>query len=148
MCYSDLVELFLLFYRVCTTYDLKLFTFCQGELCAIFYARSCPNYAQWMTRYHLDLLYIGEAHPAACAMLELHVTGAMFIRGTNKPLFRSPADWNIGQLANAGVPFRLKGMASFYESVSARRRWIVTRSVVSEHINHLIESDYWKRIQM
>ena len=43
---------------------------------------SCPNYAQWMMRYHLELLYSDEAHPTACAMLE---TGAMPIRRTNKP---------------------------------------------------------------
>ena len=37
----------------------------------------CPYYAQWSTRYHLELLYSDEAHPVACAMLE---TGAMSIR--------------------------------------------------------------------
>ena len=56
---------------------LKLFTFCLCKLCAIiFFATSCPNYAQWMMRYHLELLYSDEAHPTACAMLE---TGAMSI---------------------------------------------------------------------
>ena len=35
---------------------------------------SCPNYAQWMTRYRLELLYSDEAHPTACTVLE---TGAM-----------------------------------------------------------------------
>ena len=65
--------------------SLKLFTFCLCKLCAIiFWATSCPNYTQWMTRYHLELLYSDEAHPAALpAMLE---TWAMFIRWTNKPL--------------------------------------------------------------
>ena len=41
---------------------------------------------------------------------------------------------------NADVPSRLKGMASFSKSVSARRKWIVTRSALSEHVSHLIES--------
>ena len=50
--------------------SLKLVTFCLCKLCAIiFFATSCPNYAQWMTRYHLELLYSDEAHPTACAML-------------------------------------------------------------------------------
>ena len=65
-----------------------------------------------MTRYHLEFLYIDEAHPAACAMLE---TGA-------------------------DVPSRLKGMASFSKSVSARRKWIVTRIVLCELVSYLIES--------
>ena len=52
----------------------------------------------------------------------------------------SPWDWNIEQSVNAMVPSRLKGMASFSESVSARRRWIVTKTVLSEHISHFIES--------
>ena len=93
--YIDLVELHLLFNRGGTTNDLKLFTFCLGKLCAIFFATSCPNYAQWMMRYHLDLLYIDDAHPAACAMLE---TGTMSILRMNKPFFRTPVDWNLEQI--------------------------------------------------
>ena len=45
---------------------------------------SCPNYAQWMMRYHLELLYSNQVHPTACAMLE---TGAMFIRSKKKKHF-------------------------------------------------------------
>ena len=41
---------------------------------------------------------------------------------------------------NADVPSRLKGVASFSKSVSARRKWIVTRIVLSELVSHLIES--------
>ena len=37
------------------------------------------------------------------------------------------------------VPSRLKGMASFSKSVSVRRKWIVSRSVLSELVSHLIE---------
>ena len=49
----------------------KIFTFCLSKLCAIiFFATSCPNYAHWMTRYHLELLCSNEAHPLACASLE------------------------------------------------------------------------------
>ena len=58
-------------------------------LVGIFFATSCPNYAQWMTRYHIELLYSDEAHPAACAMLG---TGAMSIRRTDRPFVRTPVD--------------------------------------------------------
>ena len=73
-----------------------LLTLCLGKLCVIiFLATICPNYAQLMTRYHLELLYSDEAHPTACAMLE---TGTMSIRRTNKPFFRTPVDWNSEQI--------------------------------------------------
>ena len=49
---------------------------------------------------------------------------------------------------NADATSRLKGMASFSKLVSARRKWIVTRSVLSELVSHLIESQDWKRMQM
>ena len=72
------------------TPNIKLLTFCLGKLCVIiFFATSCPNYAQLMTRYHLELLYRDETHPDACAMLE---TWAMSIRQMNKPFFRTPVD--------------------------------------------------------
>ena len=85
-----------------------------------------------MTRYHLELLYSDGAHPAASVMLE---TGAISIRRTNKPFFRTPMADNV----DADVPSRQKGMASFNKSMSARRKWIVTRSVQSELVSHLIE---------
>ena len=61
-------------------------------------------------------------------------------RRTNKPFkdvcrFEFRAD-NV----NADVSSRLKGMASFSKSVSARKKWIVTRPVLSELVCHLIES--------
>ena len=61
----------------------------------IFFATSCPNIAQLMTRYHLELLHSDEAHPAACAILE---TWAMSIRRMNKPFFRTPVDLNLEQI--------------------------------------------------
>ena len=48
---------------------------------------------------------------------------------------------------NVYVPSRLKGMASFSKLVSARRKWVVTRSVLSELVSHLIESQEVKRMQ-
>ena len=84
--YIGQVELYLLFNSACTTTDLKLYTFCLCILCAIVFAASYPNYAQWMRRYHLNPLYINETHPAACAMLE---TWAMSIRRTHKLFFRN-----------------------------------------------------------
>ena len=36
----------------------------------------------------------------------------------------------------------------FSKSVSARRKWIVTRSVLNEPVSHLIESQDWKITQM
>ena len=113
--YIELIELYLLFNRFLTTNDLKRFTVCLGKLCTIFFATSCPNYTQWMSKYHLDLLYIHEAHLSACAMLE---RGAIY-------------DEHPKNEKNRFHPFS--------KLVSARRRWILTRSTLSELISHLIE---------
>ena len=57
--------------------EFKTFHFLSMSIvCNYIFATSCPNYAQWMTRYHLDILYSDEAYLAACAMLE---KGAMSI---------------------------------------------------------------------
>ena len=120
MMYMELVELYLLFNRACHTNDLELFTFCLGKMCAIFFATSRPNYARWMTRYHLDLLNIDETHPSARAILE---AGALSIRRTNKPFSRSPVDLTLEQTVNADAASRLTGIAAFSKSVSARKKW-------------------------
>ena len=73
------------------------FNFCLCKLCAIeFFATSCPNYAKWMMRYHLELLFSNEAHPTSCAMLE---TGALSIRRTKQTIFRTPVDLNLEQMS-------------------------------------------------
>ena len=92
-----------------------------------------------MTIYHLELIYSDEARPTACAMLE---TGAMSIRRTNKR-FLDPCGFEFrADNVNAYVPSRLKGMALFSKSMNTRRKWIVTRSVLSELVSHLFESQY------
>ena len=93
-----------------------------------------------MTRYYLELLYSDEAHPAACAMLG---TWAMSIRRMNKPFFRTPVDWNLEQI----MSMLMFQKASYCKSLSARK-WIVTRSVLSELVSHLIGSQDSKRMQM
>ena len=50
-----------------------------------------------LASYHLDLIYIDEAHPASCVMLE---TGVIYIRQTNKPFLRIPVDWNLEQITS------------------------------------------------
>ena len=132
--YIDLVELYLLFSRACHTNDLELFIFCLGKMCAVFFATSRPNYTRWMTRYHPDLLNIDETHPGARAMLE---AGALTVRRTTRSFSRSPVDLTLEQTVNADAA-RLTGIASFSQSVSARRRWMVTRSVRSELVGHLM----------
>ena len=76
-------------------------------------------------------------NPTACAMLE---TGAMSIQRTNTPFVGGLWIEFRADNVNADVPSRLKGMASFSKSVSARRKWIVSRIVLSELVSHLIES--------
>ena len=48
-------------------------------------------------------------------------------------------DLTLEQTVNADAASRLTGIASFSKSVSARRRWMVTRDVRSELVRHLME---------
>ena len=65
-----------------------------------------------------------------------------YVHPTNeRTIFKDPCGLEFrADNVNADVPSRLKGVASFSKSVSARRKWIITRSVLSEHVSHLIES--------
>ena len=106
-------------------------------MCAILFDASCPNYAQWMASYHLDLLYIDEAHAAACVMFK---TGA--VRPTNKQTILKEScglEFRADNVS-ADVSSRLKGIASFSKSVSVKKRWRLTSPVLNELISHLIES--------
>ena len=75
LCTLTLKISYLLFNGACATNNFPFPIY----VCAILFDASCPNYAQWMTMYRLDLLYIDEAHAAACVMFK---TGA--VRPTNK----------------------------------------------------------------
>ena len=95
-----------------------------------------------MTIYQLDLLNIDETHPGASAMLE---AGALSVRRTNKTFSRSPVDLTLEQTVNADVASRLTGITSFSKPVSARRRWMVSRSVRSELVSHLMDKSGQKQ---
>ena len=103
--YIDLVELYLLFSRACHTNDLELFIFCLGKMCVVFFATSRPNYARWMTKYHLDLLNIDETHPGARAMLE---AGALTVRRTTTVIDLITAPAHISAQSSNLVVFRLQ----------------------------------------
>ena len=77
-----------------------------------------------MTRYHID-----ETHAGARTMLEAE---ALTIQRTTEPFSRSPADLTLEQTVNANAASRLTGIESFSQSVSARRRWMFTRSLRNE----------------
>ena len=63
-----------------------------------------------------------------------------YVNPTNQQTILDACGFKFRADVNADVPSRLKGMASFSKSVSARRKWIVTRIVLSELVSHLIES--------
>lgn len=133
--YIELVELFLLFSRSCRTNDLPLFTYCLGRMCAVFFAANRPNYARWMTKYHLNLLNIDITHPEAREMLQ---NGGLSIRRSSKSFSRIPVDMTLEQTVNADAASRLTGISAFTQSYNARRRWMITRSVRSAIVGSLL----------
>jgi len=61
--YVDVVHIFLLFDRACRTNDVSLYTYALGLMCPMFFATHKPNYARWMSLYHLNLLNMEASHP-------------------------------------------------------------------------------------
>ena len=135
MIYVKLVHTFLQFSRACRMNDLELFIYVLGEMCPIFFAAHRPNYSRWMVRYHLNLMNIDQTHPGLKDTLQ---NGALSIRRTNKTFARTPVDMALEQTINADAASRLTGIAAFSSSDSARRRWMVTRSVRSAIVGHLL----------
>ncbi len=128
MCYVQLVHLFLLFSRACKTNDVDLFLHGLGHMLPVFFAGNRPNYARWMVRYHLNLVNMDKTHPGVQRVLE---NGALSVRRTKKTFSRTPVDMTLEQTVNADAASRLTGVGSFTQSESARKRWMVTRSVRS-----------------
>jgi len=136
MVYIDLVELYLLFSRACRTNDLELYIHCLGRMCSIVFATSRPNYSRWMVRYHLNLLNIDTTHPG---IRETLTNGGLSVRRTEKHFSRSPVDLTLEQTIDADSASRLTGIAAFSQSIGARKRWMVTRSMRSVIIAQLLE---------
>ena len=65
-----------------------------------------------------------------------------YVHPTNEQTIRKdPCGFDFrADNVNADVSSRLKGVAPFSKSVNVRRKWIVTRIVLSELVSHLIES--------
>ena len=134
--YIDLVELYLLFTRACHTNDLSLFIYCLGMMCPIFFAACRPNYARWMVRYHLNLLNMDITHPGVRQMLE---NGGLSIKRTAKSFARNPVDLTLEQTINADAASCLTGISAFSRSTDARKRWMITRSMRSSIVSHLLK---------
>ena len=137
MIYIQLVNIFLRFSRACRTNDLDLFIFTLHEMCPIFFAGNRPNYSRWMVKYLLNLLNIEETHPGLRAILQ---KGAFSIRRTQKSFSRTAVDITLEQTVNADAASRSTGIAAFGLSDSARRRWMMTKSVRSAVLGHLLTS--------
>jgi len=126
-------KLYLLLDRACRTNDVDLYIYA----CPIFFATSCPNYARWMTRYHLNLLNVEYAHEGIRRIFD---GGAFSIRWTSKSFSRSAVDLTLEQTVNKDAASRHGGIAAFTQNVNARKRWTVTRSVRGAIVTTLLES--------
>ena len=61
------------------------------------------------------------------------------VRRTEKHFSRSPVDLTLEQTIDADSASRLTGIAAFSQSIGARKRWMVTRSMRSVIIAQLLE---------
>ena len=136
MLYIDLIHLYLLLDRSCRTNDVTLFIFALGEMIPLFFATHRPNYARWMSRYHLNLMNMEHTHPG---IRDVFDAGALSIRRTSKSFARSAVDLTLEQTVNKDAASRHGGIAAFTQNVNARKRWTVTRSFRGAVVSCLLE---------
>ena len=135
MMYVCLVEKFMIFNRACRTNDIILFIYALEQIIPVLFAGNRPNYSRWMVRYHLNLLNAENTHPGVMNMLK---DGAFSVRRTKKPFSRTPVDMTLEQTVNADAASRHTGMGAFAHLESARKRWMMTRSIRSAIVSQLL----------
>lgn len=134
--YIDLVHIYLLFDRASRTNDVPLYTYALGLMCPMFFAIHKPNYARWMTLYHLNLINMESTHPGISAAF---AGGALSVRRTHNSFSRSAVDLTLEQTINRDAASRQGGIASFTQDVNARKRWTVTRSFRGAVVSSLLD---------
>ena len=117
--YVDQANIFLLFDRACRTNDVSLYTYALGLMCPMFFATHKPNYARWISLYHLNLLNMETTHPGIRTNFE---AGALSVRRTRHSFSRSTVDITLEQTVNKDAASRQKGMACFTQNIGARKR--------------------------
>ena len=137
MIYIQLVEIFLHFNRACRTNDVDLFIHALGEMCPMFFSCHRPNYARWMVRYLHNLINMDNTHPGVRETLQ---NGALSIRRTAHPFARNAVDITLEQTINADAASCSTGITAFSQSDSAKQRWMITRSVRSKLVGHLLNA--------
>ena len=132
MVYVRLVNIFLMFSRAYRNNDVDLFIYALGEMCPIFFAGYGPNYARWVVRYYLNLVNMENSHPGIRHILQ---NGALSVNRSSRSFSRTPVNITLEQTVNADAVSRLTGIAAFERS--AKRRWMLTRSVRSAIVNNM-----------
>jgi hypothetical protein len=69
----------------------------------LFFATHHPNYARWMSRYHLNLMNMEHAHPG---IRDVFDAGALSIRRASKSFARSAVDLTLEQTVNKDAASR------------------------------------------
>ena len=95
--YIDLVQPYLLLDRACRMNDVDFYIYAIQQMCPIFFAAHCLNYARWMTRYYLNLLNMKHTHEGIHAVFE---RGALSIRCTSKSFSCCAIDLTLQQTVN------------------------------------------------
>ena len=92
----------------------------------VFFACHRPNYARWITRYHLNLLNMERTHPGIC---EVFNAGALSIRRSSKSFARNAVDLTLEQTINRDAASRQGAIAALAgAAVTVKLYWSRVRS--------------------
>ena len=110
------------------TNDGDIFILALIEMCPIIFAGYQPNYARWMVNME-------NGHRGIRHILQ---NGALSVKISSRSFSRTPVYITLEHVVNAKAASRLTGVATFGRPESAKRRWIIKRSVESATVGHLL----------
>ena len=116
--------------------DVNLFTYMIGKMTDVFFAGGKQNYSRYMTLYYFKLLNIEETHPGLKDQLS---KGSVSVQLSSNSFARQPVDMAVECTVNADAASRLTGISSFTQSLSATRRWTITRAARGVIVQALLE---------
>ena len=116
MSYIDHIHNYLRLERAIWTNDIEVFAHSLTPLVGLFFMTNHLNYAQWLSKYQLDITNMESTHPGLQSILE---HGAFTIRRTEHAFSRLPVDLTLEQTINADATSRMSGISAMTNNYNA-----------------------------
>lgn len=136
MMYVNFIDYYLLLNASIRKNDFELFKFVLPKINNLFSTFNHPNYAQYLVRYHDNLLKIDNSHPGLREQLE---NGSLGVKRTEKPFSKQTINLSLEQTVNLHAANRMTVTKFIRNSISARQRWARSHSIRTTIISHTMQ---------